>query len=298
MGKLGAIKLEASSEAANIKTVFREEVDEIKESLSETKEETATLTKSITDEKVRADSLISQFQTDFNTGQKERDATFAKRLEKDYAPKISTKLKEIDAARKIVIDDVANTVSVFNAETKGRMAELDAHISRAGLIAQSIAQKGLKTEYENASNKEEDAARKWENVTLGVSVVMGLFVIGLFIKTLFEEGPFSPETAIPKVLLTAILIGVARWTAKLEKRHSEEARKYKYLSLELETIAPFIATLPEGDQQTITKTLVPRYFVGRNPDSEDKAVEESDAFAHPAQNVSDAIKQISGGKDG
>ncbi len=295
--KLGSIKLVAEAEASKIKKGFREEVDEIEESFTAIKEELTTVTASISEEKTRADNLITQFQSEFNSGQKERDAEFAKKIEKDYSVKISSKIKELDSSGKNLVDIVNGKLEAFDLQSAKSMETLEGHITRAGLVAQSIAQKGLKTEYEATAKIEKAEAKKWSWITLGVASAMVLSVAALLIQIIVFDKPFSPETIAPKALLTAILVGVARWTAKLEKRHSEEARNYKQLSLELETIAPFIATLDPGDQQEITKTLVPRYFVGRNSYGDEKSTDDADSFGSPSQNASDALKQLVPGKD-
>ena len=295
--KLGSIKLGATAQASKIKKVFREEVDEIEESFADIKEELTTVTTSISEEKSRADNLITQFQTEFNSGQKERDAEFAKKLEKDFSVKVSSKIRELELSEKNLSDLVNENLAAFDSKSTASMETLDGHITRAGLVAQSIAQKGLKTEYEATAIKEKAEANKWSWITLGVAIVMIISVAALLIQIIIFDKPFSPETIAPKALLTAILVGVARWTAKLEKRHAEEARKYKQLSLELETIAPFIATLDPSDQQAITKNLVPRYFVGRNTSSEEKSTDDGEAFGSPIQNAGDALKQLVSGKD-
>lgn len=293
--KLGTIKLGSEAQSSKIKKVFREEIDEIEASFTKIKEELTTVTASISEEKTRADNLITQFQSEFNSGQKERDAEFAKKIEKDYSVKILSKINELEKSKGSFAEEIKEKLTAFDSKSVVSMETLDGHITRAGLIAQSIAQKGLKTEYEATANIEKKEARKWSWITLGVAIVMIISVAALLVQIIIFDKPFSPETIAPKALLTAILVGVARWTAKLEKRHSEEARKYKQLSLELETIAPFIATLDPSDQQAITKTLVPRYFVGRNGD--EKLVDDGDAFGNPIQNAGDALKQIVPGKD-
>lgn len=294
--KLGFIKLDAAAQASKIKASFQEEVDEIEESLTQINDKLTEVTTSVSEEKLRADSLITQFQTDFNTGQKERDSLFKKKLEKEFSEKIESTVTDAQSDFVILENRINEKVGDLDKNSERLMTLLEGHITKAGLVAQAIAQKALKTEYENTAIEERKAATKWSRFTIGISAFMILFVAAVVIKAFIDDKPFAPEAILQKALLTAVLIGVARWTAKLERRHTEEARKYKQLSLEFETMAPFIATLSKDDQQTITKTLVDRYFIGRNPNTNEKQTDDAESFGHPTESASDAIKNLLPGK--
>lgn len=290
--KLGNLKLDAIKESEKIKTAAEAELAQLKLELELAKDDAIELRSSITDEKLRIDNLITQSQTEFYESQKSRDAEFAEKFKKDYGPKVTAKLKEVDDNLAAFDNIGASALKEFEDRAKTLNAALDGHVERAGLVSQAIAQKALKTTYEETSIKESDTAKKWSNYTLIVSAAMTLYVLVVLIQIIVQEKPFSPETIAPKVLLTAILVGIARWTAKLEKRHSDESRKYKQLSLELETIAPFIATLDAADQKAITKELVPKYFIGRSAAKDEVKDDEGESFGHPGNTIADIGKKL------
>ncbi|HMO82146.1 MAG TPA: hypothetical protein PKD24_15260 [Pyrinomonadaceae bacterium] len=290
--KVGSIRLNALAQTNKIRKEVNEEIKEVRTSLIDIDEKLQGLVADIAAEKARADSLINQFQADFNAGQKQRDAEFSEKLKKEYSKEVSNVISGLKSEVNRLVASTENTVRQWAVKNEELMATLEGHIEKAGLTAQTIAATILKAGYEETAEKQKDDATFWSRVTIGVSVIMVVFVGVMLVQSLIVDKPFSPESILPKALFTAVLVGVARWSAKLERRHSEASRSYEELSLELSTIAPFIATLPEELQREITKQLVPNYFVGRRFPNNRDAEDASESFSSPSQSVSETIKRL------
>jgi len=293
--KLGYIKINADAKLQEIEKALEKQITESKENLTNLETKTTELSDSIRDEKIRADNLITQFQSEFSDGQKERDDKFIKKFEKEFAPKINNQVTESKRQFEALKTEIDTKLIQLADDSDAIMATLNNHTNKAGLVAQAIAQKAIQTEYEETARIERKDANIWKWITLGISVVM-IAVIGITLYfTVILNQPASIETLLPKFLLTAILVGVARWTAKLQKNHLEESRKFKRLSLELHTIAPFIATLEEKDQRQITIQLVDRFFIGKSHDSSNNghsSPSDDDAFKFPTESLAEVINKI------
>lgn len=289
--KLGNIKVDAETKIREIEAELLSDVEEISQTLTTLEEKSSALTIQINEEKTRADALITQFQSEFNSGQKERDEKFKTKLDKEYSSKLNKELDTFQHRFDKLEDQKIEKIRHLDSESERLIAVLDGHIKKAGLVAQSIAEKAIQSQFAQNAADEKKEASKWANRTLILSILLIVVIGAILYWSIAQNQPISAETFLPKALILLVLVGVARWTAKLEKRHTDEARKYKQLSLELETIAPFIATLSEAEQQGITKLLVDRYFVGRSAHNQEQpAKDQDDSFTHPIQQFGDAIR--------
>ena len=93
--KIGFIRLDAQAKVREIEKSLNAEIESLKESLKEIKDQSSKISESVTEDKARIDNLLVQFQSEFNNGQKERDRSFKNKLEKEFVPSLDAAVDSI-----------------------------------------------------------------------------------------------------------------------------------------------------------------------------------------------------------
>ncbi|MBI4303957.1 MAG: hypothetical protein HY665_06430 [Chloroflexi bacterium] len=147
------------------------------------------------------------------------------------------------------------------ADGQGFLNELIDYKRKAEDLVHIIANTGMAGGYQRVANEERKVARFWQLVT-GVSM-LGLvgFAIYAFVLTIhgaFNWGMFGGRAFV------AVTFGIiSAYAARQAEKHEEVERRSRRIELELASIDPYLAPLPEEVQHDVKQQLAERLF-GQN----------------------------------
>jgi len=155
-------------------------------------------------------------------------------------------------------------VSIYNskADTLDKLIKdtEDKHESINELL-ESAAGRVIASDYQQSALNEKNTADYLRYASLGFMVVAA----GVLIYTVYESSSagFNMESSIFR-LLTAILLSVpAAYLARESAKHREQQHSHHQTSLDLITITPYLATLPDDMQHEIKADIAKRIFASR-----------------------------------
>lgn len=132
-------------------------------------------------------------------------------------------------------------------------------------LLESASGRVVASDYQNSATEEKNVADKLRYASLAFMSVAAVILI----YTVFESSGagFNLETSISR-LLSAILLSVpAAYLARESAKHREQQYQHHQTSLDLITITPYIATLPDDMQHEIKIDIAKRIFASRKTNS-------------------------------
>ena len=133
--------------------------------------------------------------------------------------------------------------------------------AEAERIVQVVGNIGVTGNYQNIANNESKHANFWRWATIFIFGVGIIIAASTFVK--YWNTPINQENgwSIFIRLLYAIAITAPAWyTAKESARHRTNADRARQTELELASLGPFIALMPNEKQIEIREKLTPSYF--------------------------------------
>lgn len=130
-------------------------------------------------------------------------------------------------------------------------------------LLESAAGRVIASDYQKSAANEKNTADKLRYTSLGFMFVAA----GVLILTVFEStgSGFSIESSAFRLLTAALLSVPAAYLARESARHREQQYLHHQTSLDLITITPYIATLPDEMQHDIKADIAKRIFASRQP---------------------------------
>lgn len=226
----------------------------------------------ISAQKSRLDTAIVSYQQQFSQAEEIRREQFStsekgrdERFEKLIAAHRDEITNQIETMRAAWADLVKNTEDNFNVKEKafgqdGRtlLDKLAEYKEQAEKTLHAIGIAGMASGYNKVANSERKAAWLWHGIT-------GLFLVGLVVFAIiaFEStlrGEFSIGIFGARAFVAlAFGIGVA-WAARQAGMHQAAEQRSRRMELELASISPYLATLPEDSQNQVKQELAERLF--------------------------------------
>lgn len=239
-------------------------------------------------QRTSATTLISEIQGQFSTSQEGRAREFTDQQaarQKEFSDTQSARQGRFDElhasfAMKLTEQDAEFTKQREAAQLGARekLAQLDEDFRKsAALILQAIETHkvdveklvgvigtlGVTSGYQKAANSAKNATMFWQGLTLTGFAIVIAFAYKAFLPAI--EGEFSWEKFAGRVALT-IAVGVfAAYAAAQADRYMESERRNRKLALELEAVGPYLAPLPEEQQQSFRLALGERTFGKEEP---------------------------------
>ena len=120
-----------------------------------------------------------------------------------------------------------------------------------------------------------DAEKFWANVTRAGSVLLMIIVACIIGYSLYETGKphFDWQTALFRLIFSLALSVPAAYLARESTKHRHQQYVYLRTSLDLQSINPYLASLPEEDQHKLKTEVANRIFGGK-----DSAQIQSDSY--------------------
>jgi hypothetical protein len=170
----------------------------------------------------------------------------------------------LDEAQKI-LDDIKNINGLihglFNA-SKVHHNDLENYKVDGQKLIQLLAGKELNDFYSQRAKKEGWKAFGWTVATWLSAILTILMLLYVFIYQIDSalESTINYSLLSTKILITATLGFIAKWTSKRANRHLTEEAQYHRLAVNMATINSFIATLDEANKNNVISTVAVKIF--------------------------------------
>lgn len=234
-------------------TTIRQEIEELREDVS-------SLKASIKEEKARADSVVSELQSQFSKAEESRRSEFSSFL-KEEEEKMDEARNSFEENSKANLEKSEKRVeklsSQLNERSESTVNKIESLKDKAERLVHVIANTGMVGGYQRVANEERNAGRFWDAVSLCSLVGMVVFAIFAFKGTLdeFEIGAFLARFGV--VLTFGALAG---YGARQADKHHKVERRNRRVELELASIDPFLAELPEAERNQVKAAVADRLF--------------------------------------
>lgn len=219
------------------------------EALVTNKEKLNDLTASIENQKVRIDSVISDFQDQFLKGQTEKN----ERIEQLFEQTKNEFNNFISICNKTLEEQMAKQEKLFKEEFENikKMNE------EAEKIVGIISMKGLASGYQKIANDEGRKAFWWNMGS--IASILSVIVFGVFF-ILLHEGAMEWTTLLSRVVLSGFGLTLFTYCAKQSSNYRIEERRNRKIELELASLDPYLKDLEDKQQKEVKQSLVNKYF--------------------------------------
>lgn len=151
--------------------------------------------------------------------------------------------------------------------------ELASDIYKNGIINIEESKKEIESMLSNTANRvmADDyvssavAEKKAANWLRGLSLVCMTIIVGIVCLSFYDSthSGFDWENSIFRTVLVFILSIPAAYLSRESTKHREQQYNYHHTALDLKAITPYIASLPEADQNRIKISIAERIFASR-----------------------------------
>jgi hypothetical protein len=245
----------------------------------------------IESQKTRLDTSIAEFQKQFSTAQETRNLEFQKLLT-DLKTTADGELKAIEQNANA---DFESRKSEWNIFLTGSKKVNDEHLEflnkrkkEVDEIFGAIGQAALAGNFNEAANKEKEAADGWRKIAFGFMVAMGGVAIAAFVST-FSKSP-DWETFLFRIGTALIIAVPAFYAANESSNHRNREKLIRKNFLELSAIDAYLVHLPEEERNKIKGELSEKFFGVPEVHEKTESVSKKDLFSLLEKIVKDFTK--------
>ena len=234
--------------------------------------------------------IVSDYQGQFSTAQDNRGREFADaqgtRQEKfsqvvnEYSQRLTEQNAEFVRQREELTRKSEEQLAGLNAQFAEKAAVILAAVEeeekRIEKLVGVIGNLGVTSGYLRNANQARWSMWFWQAVTVGAMVVLSWLAFHTLSLLEDSKGHFNWGGFAARVLLLGSLGVIAAYAAKQADKLFEAEKRNRKLALELEAIGPYLAPLPEEEQNKFRIQIGDRSF-GRDDDSGVKAHSKSPA---------------------
>src|SRR6266571_72575 len=207
----------------------------------------------ITGQKGRLDSAIAQYQQQFSEAESRRREE-AEKAEKDREQRFAAGEEKRNV-------EFSGSATKLGADAKGVVEELQNYKSQAEKLVSVIGNTGMAGGYQRVADKARRASIIWH-------VVAFLSLAGLISFALFEFLPalklgFTWELFAARLLVTTAFVLLFGYAAREAERQQREEQRNRRMELELASIDPYLALLPDDKRVEVKRIMAERFF-GQN----------------------------------
>lgn len=180
-----------------------------------------------------------------------------KQIEEHYA-ELKQKISEIQTVMSTSLDDCQNTAKAII----DNLREKERHVDE---ISGIISGKSIGGSYESSAHNE----RKLANWTRIGSLLFMIAIAAIIGHSLLATGnpDFDLKTAILRLVFSAALSIPAAYLSRESTRHRNKQYEFQQMSLELQAITPYIASLPYEEQHKLKAEMATRLFGSKGQSS-------------------------------
>jgi len=264
--RAGAEKVERQHEQVEVK-------------VSQLGQKVSTFDNEIVEQKKRIDSLITEQTSQFSQGTDERNSKFndqqsrfeeteRKRAKQfaDHFGQFKTEhekvTKEIRDSAKELVDEgrtsFGELVDEHRTKSDEVLAALKINLEKAEKIVGLIGNTGLTGNYQRVANAEKKVADLFRWIAIGCMILMVACVAWIVVHVTSDD--FNWQIALFR-LVAAIAFGAPAWYCAHEStRHRKIEHRNRRIELELASLSPYLAEMPDEERRKIIAELSKDYF--------------------------------------
>ena len=153
-------------------------------------------------------------------------------------------------------------------EADSHRARMDDYEAKSRKVLEAVGVNSTATDFGSYANDQGHAANTWRRVAATVFVIAGVWFIVSSLPW-FTDGAELWQSSVARLGVTAAVAGVGAYAARESSQHRRHERQAKQVQLVLTALEPFIANLPERDQNAIRSESARAIFVLQSETSAD-----------------------------
>lgn len=262
-----------------------EDVDSLRNEIQDLSARVQETINSIEAQKTRLDTAIAQFQQQFSEAEDSRRTRFTDeetRRSGEHSSSVEEMKLQFKSTTEVLDQQSSQVIKKANEDldqaretlqnqASVQMAELDRMLEQAQELVFVIANTGMAGGYQKIANQERRASTFWKSVAVLSMIGLILFAVFAFqatLGTVFNLPKFAART-----LVTSTFGILAAYAARQASKHDDKERYNRKMELEMASIDPFLAGLPEESKQQVKADLAQRLFAQKLPAISDDSEE-------------------------
>lgn len=175
--------------------------------------------------------------------------------------RFQSKINEVEIATDNNLEALRAKANVIEELYETTLAELEEKKEQMDEVLGQTANRVMAQDYDYSAADEKKAAN-W--LRLGSLACMGIIVY-IVCYSFYDSthSGFDWESSIFRTVLVFILSIPAAYLSRESTKHREQQYNYHHTALDLKAITPYIASLPEADQNRIKISIAERIFASR-----------------------------------
>ncbi len=237
-----------------------QELAETRKAIESLREEANALKNSIREQKSRLDSVVNEFQSQFSKAEEARRSESASVLKEEEGKmeQLRSSYEEKFEASIEGSETRFNSISEnLSAKAGGIISEIEKFKEKAERLIHVIANTGMVGGCQRVANEERKVGRFWDGVSLLSLAGMVGFAIYAFHGT-FDD--FNPGVFLARFGVVLTFGALAGYAARQADKHHKVERRNRRVELELASIDPFLAELPDEERNQIKAAVADRLF--------------------------------------
>lgn len=211
------------------------------------------------------DSKVAQLATTMEEIRGSAAAAVAA-IQQQFSENLSAFRGELDVLKEGFRAEQQHLRTSLSESAEGFIKELETQRDKAAKIVQVVGNIGVTGNYQKLADDERKAANRWRLGAIAFFAVGIAMVIGVLLDHLFWSDDSSVELLVTRFAIAAVVTLPALYAASESSRHRRVANAARQTELQLASLNPFLATLPDERREALIESLTPDYF-GRQHDS-------------------------------
>ena len=187
---------------------------------------------------------------------------------KNYCQEIEDNSNEFQNKISSLESSVTNIEQLYNDKVKSindiynnGMKDIAQKEKQIGKLLSTASNRVIADDFDTSAAEEKKAANWLRLGSLGcMAVIIGIVCYSFYDST---HSGFDWESSIFRTVLVFILSIPAAYLSRESAKHREQQYNYHHTALDLKAITPYIASLPEADQNRIKISIAERIFASR-----------------------------------
>ena len=243
-------------------------------------EDGKSITYSSIQNKIIAESMSiigEKLNTQFNDHKQQTDK---------MVQKFQSKINEVEIATDNNLEVLRTKANVIEELYETTLAELEEKKEQMDEVLGHTANRVMANDYDSSALSEKESADWLRYGSLSCMAIIVFIVCYSFYDS--THSGFSWESSIFRTVLVFILSIPAAYLSRESAKHREQQYNYHHTALDLKAITPYIASLPEADQNRIKISIAERIFASRQTN-----VAQQDSFPLNTQELMmELIKKV------
>lgn len=159
-------------------------------------------------------------------------------------------------------------LAAARTEATGHTALMAEYEAKSRKVLEAVGVNSTATDFGSYAKDQRKAADSWRRIATVVFVLAGAWFIYSSLPS-FTDGNDLWESSLARLGVTAAVAGVGAYAARESSQHRRQERQAKQVQLVLAALEPFIANLPEDEQNEIRAESARAIFVIKTADTVD-----------------------------